>query len=67
VDEEGLHASRDIVRVLQSRFETVLLAGGPYVFADLGGVSPSEEQAAIDVRQIQPTGIGYAERPRMAT
>lgn len=57
VSEERLHAGHDIVRELQARFDTRVIADRPYLFADLQGITPEEEQAAIDAGQIQPAGI----------
>ena len=56
---EGVHAGGDILEVLTRRFRTRLCAHGPYLFADLDGVTAADEQAAIDARNIQATGIRY--------
>jgi SAM-dependent methyltransferase len=61
---ERLHTGQEIVRELEARFDTQLHVEGPYVFADLGTITATEEQAAIDAGQIQPTGIFYVGEPR---
>ena len=62
--DEGLHAGADIVRELDARFDRQLLGCGPYFFADLAGVSETDEQAAIDGGQIQAGRIEYVGRRR---
>jgi hypothetical protein len=37
---------------------------GPYFFGDLADMTEADEQAAIDARQIQATGIRYVGRRR---
>lgn len=64
---EGIHTGRDIQRALATRFDTALLAHGPYFFADLNGVTTADEQAAIDAGRIQPTGIQYVGRAQNNT
>jgi SAM-dependent methyltransferase len=59
VAEEKLHRSEDIVRALDARFAQREMAYTPYFFSDLAGVSPAEEQAAIDAGEIAATGIRY--------
>jgi hypothetical protein len=59
---EGLHAGEHIVRELDARFDRQLLGYGPYFFADLADVSPADEQAAIDMGQIQANRIVYVGR-----
>jgi SAM-dependent methyltransferase len=59
---EGMHTSKDVLRALATRFDTRLLARGPYFFADLDGVTVADEHAAIDTGHIQPTGIKYVGR-----
>jgi SAM-dependent methyltransferase len=61
---EGLHAGEDIVRELDARFDTELLAYGPYFFAELADVSQADEQAAIDAGQIQANRVVYLGRRR---
>jgi SAM-dependent methyltransferase len=58
-EEEGLHAGEEILRELDTRFDRTSLAYGPYFFADLAGVSESDEQAAIDDGVIQANRISY--------
>jgi len=58
-EEEGLHAGRDIVRELDTRFDRQLLTDGPYFFPDLAGISEDDEQAAIDAGEIQANRIAY--------
>ena len=62
VTEERMHPGRDIVRGLQERWETVVLDDGPYFFAELDGVTPDAEQAAIDAGLVQATGIRFVGR-----
>ena len=56
---DGLHTGQDILYALATRFETRLLARGPYFFADLDRVSAADEQAAIDAGHIQANGINF--------
>jgi SAM-dependent methyltransferase len=49
-----------ILRELDRHFERALCEYAPYFFADLGGTSEDDEQAAIDVGEIRATGIRYA-------
>jgi SAM-dependent methyltransferase len=60
---DGLHTGRDILHALATRFDTRLLARGPYFFADLDGVTAADEQANIDAGHIQANGISYVGRP----
>ena len=62
VSDEGLHAGQDIVRGLQTRFETEFVGEGSYLFADLGDVTGADEQAAIEAGVIQATGLRYVGR-----
>jgi SAM-dependent methyltransferase len=55
----GLHAAERIVEALDRRFERVLEQTGPYLYADLGGVSEQDEQAAIDAGEISAAGVRY--------
>lgn len=64
VSEEQLHAGRDIIRGLQARFDTQLFSEGSYLFTDLDGVTSADEQAAIDARLIQATGLRYVGQRR---
>ena len=49
----------DVLRALQSRFETRELSYGAYFFPDLSGTSEAGELAAIDAGQIQANRIQY--------
>jgi len=62
--EEGLHAGQDIAAELDARFDRLLLATGPYFFAELAGVTEEDERAAIDAGQIEANRIEYAGRKR---
>ncbi len=62
--EQGLHSGRELVRGLDARFDRRLCSYGPYFFADLPDTTEAHEQAAIDARQVQATGIRYAGRRR---
>jgi SAM-dependent methyltransferase len=62
--QEGLHTGQAIVRALDARFDRRSCMFVPYFFADLADTSESDEQAAIDAGQIQPTGIQYVGRRR---
>jgi SAM-dependent methyltransferase len=57
--QEGLHAGRELVRLLDERLARTLLARGPYFFADLPATSEADEQAAIDAGRIRPARIDY--------
>ena len=59
---EGLHAWRDIMDALETRFERGQISYGPYFFADLVGTSEADEQAAIDSGLIQANRIQYQGR-----
>ena len=63
---EGLHTGQDILRSLNTRFDTRLLADCPYYFPDLDGVAADDEQAAIDAGHIQANGIRYVGRATLA-
>ena len=60
----GLVRADRILAEFDDHFEPALCSYGPYFFADLGGVSEREEQAAIDGGEIRATGIRYAGTPR---
>jgi rhodanese-related sulfurtransferase len=62
--DEALHRGDTILTALETRFDTEALTRGPYFFADLGGISAGDEQAAIDTEQIQPSCILYVGRTR---
>jgi SAM-dependent methyltransferase len=57
--EEHLHNADALVTAFQRQFTTRHLSFGPYFFADLDGVSPEDERIAIEVGQIQATGIRF--------
>jgi SAM-dependent methyltransferase len=58
-EEEGIHRGGELVELLDERLERRRLADGPYVFADLRGVTADDEQAAIDAGEIQATRIEW--------
>lgn len=64
VSHERLHAGRDIVRGLQTRFDTKIVGETSYLFADLGDVTSADEQAAVEAGVIQATGIRYVGQRR---
>jgi SAM-dependent methyltransferase len=57
--EDGLHPGDALIAALTRQFDTVQLARGPYVFADLDGVSREDERAAIDRGELNATGIEF--------
>jgi SAM-dependent methyltransferase len=61
-ETEHLHTGQDILAKLGTRFDTRMVADGPYFFPDLTGVTAADEQAAIDAGQIQANGIRYVGR-----
>lgn len=61
---EGLHSGQDIVRELDARFDRLVLAYGPYFFADLADVSESQERAAIDAGEIVANRLSYVGQRR---
>jgi SAM-dependent methyltransferase len=63
-EAEGLYEGQQILRELSARFASGPVSYWPYYFADLDGVSESDEQAAIDGGLIQPGRIQYAGRRR---
>jgi SAM-dependent methyltransferase len=67
VRNERLHTGQDIMRALQTRFDTLLLTAGPYFFPDLNGVTDADEQLAIDTEQIQANGIRWVGKPKIMT
>jgi len=50
---------QDILHALAVRFNTRLLARGPYFFVGLDGITAADEQANIDARHLQANGITY--------
>jgi SAM-dependent methyltransferase len=60
----GLIRADRILAEFDAHFEPALCTYGPYFFADLGGVSEQQEDAAIDRGEIRATGIRYAGTPR---
>jgi SAM-dependent methyltransferase len=62
LEEERIHAAGTLLALLDERFDREHFARGPYVFADLAGTSPADEQAAIDAGQIRATRVDYAGR-----
>jgi SAM-dependent methyltransferase len=64
IQDEHLHPGADIIRALETRFETQSVSEGPYLFADLDGVTNEDEQAAIDAGQIQPGCLRYVGQRR---
>jgi SAM-dependent methyltransferase len=58
-EQEGLHAGEALIRSLDDRLERRRLSYGPYLFADLAGITEADEQAAIDAGQIRATRIDY--------
>jgi SAM-dependent methyltransferase len=59
VGAAGLHAGGDILRALRARFDTAAVSEGPYLFADLPGITKADEQAALAAGLIQPNGLFY--------
>jgi SAM-dependent methyltransferase len=57
--EEGLHPGDALIAALSLQFDTVQLARGPYVFADLNSISPEDERAAIERGELNATGIQF--------
>ncbi|HEY6279579.1 MAG TPA: class I SAM-dependent methyltransferase [Streptosporangiaceae bacterium] len=56
----GLHPLTAIQAALAGRFTTVHESRGPYYFPELAGVSPADEQAAIDDGRIRAGCLRYA-------
>jgi SAM-dependent methyltransferase len=54
-----VHSGERLLRSLDRQFERLLLARGPYFFADLVDTDEADEVAAIDAGQIQATRIDY--------
>lgn len=57
--EEGLHSGDAVVAALTRHFDTAHLARGPYLFADLDGVSAADERSAVDRGELNATGIEF--------
>jgi SAM-dependent methyltransferase len=64
IKDEHLHPGGDIIRGLQTRFETQSVTEGPYLFADLDGVTSDDEQVAIDAGLIQPGCLRFVGKRR---
>jgi len=64
--DHGLHSGQDVMRALESRFDTLTHTTGTYFFADLEGTTAVDEQAAVHAGQIQATGIRYVGAPSSA-
>jgi SAM-dependent methyltransferase len=64
---EGLHAGKDILDGLDSRFDSRLATYGPYFFPELDGTSEADEQAAIDRGLIQANRLQYVGQRRSHT
>jgi SAM-dependent methyltransferase len=58
----GLHPLTAIQAALAGRFTTVHESRGPYYFPELAGVSPADEQAAIDAGPIRAGCLRYTGR-----
>ena len=58
-EEERLHSAGTLLRLLDERFRRVHLAHGPYLFADLAGVTEEDERAAIEAGQIRAMRVEY--------
>jgi SAM-dependent methyltransferase len=56
---ERLHRSADLLRLLDNRFARRSLGHGPYFFPDLADTTATDEQAAIDAGEVQPTRIDW--------
>ena len=56
---EGFHRGDEIVRLLDERFDALLLATGPYYFPDLANTTEADEQAAIDAGEIQANRVDW--------
>jgi SAM-dependent methyltransferase len=58
-EREGIHPASDLLRLLDERFRREHVVYGPYVFADLAGISPEDELAAIEAGEIQAMRVDY--------
>jgi SAM-dependent methyltransferase len=58
----GLHPLTAVQAALAGRFTPVHESLGPYYFPELAGVSPADEQAAIDAGRIRAGCLRYAGR-----
>jgi SAM-dependent methyltransferase len=58
-EREGIHRSSELLRLLDARFRREHVVNGPYVFADLDGISSEDELAAIEATEIQATRVDY--------
>ena len=59
----GLVRADRILAEFDVHFEPTLRTAGPYFFADLTGISETDEQAAIERGEIRATGVRYAGTP----
>ncbi len=55
--EHGIHATAELLRLLDERFEREHLATGPYVFSGLPDTDEADERAAIEAGTIQATRV----------
>jgi SAM-dependent methyltransferase len=57
--DEPLHPGSAIVSGLEARFRTGTVSDVPHFFADLDGITESDEQRAIDAGLIRANGIHF--------
>jgi SAM-dependent methyltransferase len=61
-EEHGIHSARKLLGLLDKRFERVSCERGPFLFADLAGVSEADELAAIGSGGIRAMRVDYVGR-----
>lgn len=61
--EDGVHGWSGLSACLDERFTATHVSYGPYLFADLEGTSPADEQAAIDAGLIRATRVDWVGVP----
>jgi SAM-dependent methyltransferase len=65
VAQHGLHSSAAILRALDRRLDPIVVADGPYYFANLHNTDEDDERAAIAAGRIRAGRIEYAATSRL--
>jgi 2-polyprenyl-3-methyl-5-hydroxy-6-metoxy-1,4-benzoquinol methylase len=65
VEQERIHSSAALLRLLDRTFDRQHLSHEAYVFPDLAGTSEEDELAAIEAGKIRATRVDYVGRVRI--
>ena len=60
--EHGIHSARELLGRLDERLQRVSCERGPFLFADLVGVSEADEREAIGAEEIRALRVDYVGR-----